>query len=126
MGVFFKGHNMAKLKISDIKTGSLVSEIRDETVEFFHNGEEYEVDIRIKQLPFVETESLFSRLNKGEDVAAEWISKALVDDKGKQQFTKKQVEENFVQSLANAVFDNVYGIDNLKKAIAKAEKKQEK
>lgn len=114
---------MAKLKLSDIKTGSLVSEIRDETVEFFHNGEEYEVDIRIKQLPFVETESLFSRLNKGEDVAAEWISKALVDDKGKQQFTKKQVEESFVQSLANAVFDKVYGIDNLKKAIAKAEKK---
>lgn len=117
---------MAKLKLSDIKTGSLVSEIRDETVEFFHNGEEYEVDIRIKQLPFVETESLFSRLNKGEEVAAEWISKALVDDKGKQQFTKKQVEESFVQSLANAVFDRVYGIDNLKKAIAKAEKKQEK
>ena len=114
---------MAKLKLSDIKTGSLVSEIRDETVEFFHNGEEYEVDIRIKQLPFIETESLFSRLNKGEDVAAEWISKALVDDKGKQQFTKKQVEESFVQSLANAVFDRVYGIDNLKKAIAKAEKK---
>lgn len=114
---------MAKLKLSDIKTGSLVSEIRDETVEFFHNGEEYEVDIRIKQLPFVETESLYSRLNKGEDVVAEWISKALVDDKDKLQFTKKQVEENFVQGLANAVFDKVYGIDNLKKAIAKAEKK---
>lgn len=114
---------MAKLKLSDIKNGSLVSEIRDETVTFFHNGEEFEADIRIKQLPFVETESLFNRLNKGEEVAAEWISKALVDEKGKQQFTKKQVEDNFVQSLANAVFDKVYGIDNLKKAIAKAEKK---
>lgn len=115
---------MAKLKLSDIKTGSLVSEIREETVEFFHNGEEYEVDIRIKQLPFVETESLHSRLHKGEEgVASEWISKALVDEKGKQQFTKQQVENNFVQGLAIAVFDKVYGVDNLKKVIAKAERK---
>ncbi|MGO1375100.1 MAG: phage tail assembly chaperone family protein, TAC [Psychrobacter sp.] len=114
---------MAKLSLSDIKSGSLVSQVRDEVVEFFHNGEEMSVDIRIKQLPFVETESLFKRLYDGENVSSEWISKALVDDKGKVMFTKQQVENTFVQPLAVAVFDKVYGADNLKKSMDKAKKK---
>ena len=104
-----------KLSLNDIKGGSLVSQVRDETVTFWHNGEEMSVDVRIKTLPFAETEPLHARLNEGEDVVAEWISKALVDDNGDQQFTKKQVEDNFVQTLAAAVFDKVWGADNLKK-----------
>lgn len=111
---------MAKLSLSDIKSGSLVSQVREETVDFFHNGEEMSVDIRIKQLPFVETESLFKRMYEGENVSSEWISKALVDDKDKVMFTKKQVEDTFVQPLAVAVFDKVYGADNLKKSMEKS------
>ena len=114
---------MAKLQLSDIKSGSLVSQVRDEVVEFFHNGEEMSVDIRIKQLPFVETESLLKRMSSNENVASEWISKALVDDKGKTMFTQAQVENNFVQSLASAVFDKVYNTENVKKSMEKAKKK---
>lgn len=114
---------MAKLQLSDIKSGSLVSQVRDETVEFFHNGEEMSVDIRIKQLPFVETESLFKRLANNENVASEWISKALVDEKGKTMFTQAQVENNFVQALARAVFDMLYGAETLKKPKDKTSKK---
>lgn len=111
---------MAKLSLSDIKSGSLVSQVREETVEFIHNGEEFEVDILIKQLPFIETDDLHKRMNKGEDVAFEWISKALVDEKGKQMFTQKQVEQNFVQPLGSAVFDKLWGLDNVKKAMEKS------
>lgn len=114
---------MKEFQLSDIKSGNLVSQVRDEKVIFWHNGEECSVDIRIKQLPFIETESLHSRMNKGEDVVSEWVSKALVDDKGKVVFTKKQVEDNFVQALANAVFNKVWGIDNVKKAIEKTKSK---
>ena len=114
---------MAKLQLSDIKSGSLVSEVRAETVEFFHNGEEMSVDIRIKQLPFFETESLLKRMYDGESVSSEWISKALVDDKDKVMFTKKQVEDNFVQAMAVAIFDKVYGAENIKKSMEKAKKK---
>lgn len=117
---------MAKLNLSDIKAGSLVSQIRPETVDFWHNGEEFSVDIHIKQLPFIETESLHKRMNNKEDVAAEWISKALVDDKGKTQFTQKQVEETFVQGLATAMFDKVWGLDNIKKTLEKQAAKTKK
>lgn len=110
---------VSKLSMTDIKSGSLVSQIRDETIEFYHDGTEYSVDVRIKTLPFIETESLHGRMNKGEDVTSEWISKALVDESGKLAFTKSQVEQNFVQGLAVAVFDKVYGADNLKKMMEK-------
>lgn len=114
---------MAKLNLAEIKSGSLVSQVRDETVEFFHNGEEMSVDIRIKQLPFFETEVLLKRLHDQESVASEWISKALVDENDKVMFTKKQVEENFVQALASAVFDKVWGTENIKKAMQAKSKK---
>lgn len=114
---------MAKLNLADIKSGSLVSQVRDENVSFWHNGEECSVDVRIKQLPFFETEILLKRMHDGESVASEWISKALVDDKDKVMFTKKQVEENFVQALASAVFDKVWDTDNIKKAMQAKSKK---
>lgn len=110
---------MEKLNLADIKSGSLVSQIRDETVNFLHNGEECSVDIRIKQLPFIETESLFLRWSNKENVVSEWISKALVDDKDKTMFTKAQIENNFIQPLASAVFDRVWGADNIKKSMKK-------
>lgn len=116
---------MAKLNLADIKSGSLVSQIRDATVSFWHNGEECSVDVRIKQLPFFETESLLKRMNDKENVVSEWISKALVDDKDKVMFTKKQVEDNFVQALASAIFDKVYGVENIKKAMAQAKSKED-
>lgn len=108
---------MAKFQLSDIKSGSLVSEVHEATVEFYHKGELCEVDVLFKTLPFGETDSLHNRMNNKEDVAAEWMSKALVNDKGKPQFTQKQIEENFIQPLANAVFDKVWGLDNVKKAV---------
>lgn len=114
---------MAKLNLADIKSGSLVSQVRDETVTFWHNGEECSVDIRIKQLPFIETESLLKRMQDQESVASDWISKALVDEKDKVMFTKKQVEDNFVQTLASAIFDKVWDTDNIKKAMQAKSKK---
>jgi len=117
---------MAKILLSDVKAGSLVNEVREETVEFWHNGEEFEVDIRIKQLPFAVTDDLHRRMNNKEDVTSEWISKALVDEDGKQQFTQKQVEDNFVQAMGSAIFDKVWGLDNVKKAVEKQAAKKKK
>ena len=111
--------SIQKISLVDIKSGSLVGQIRNETIEFWHEGEQYSVDVRIQSLPFVETESLHKRLNAGEDVVSEWISKALVDDEGKQQFTAAQIDQTFVQGLAVAVFDKVWGADNLKKMAEK-------
>ena len=116
---------MSKLNLSDIKAGSLVGEIHKETVEFYHNGELCEVDILFKTLPFIESESLHNRMNNNESVAAEWISKSLVDEKGKLQFTQQQVEKNFIQPLANAIFHKVWGLDSLKKAMEKAKVKKD-
>ncbi len=116
---------MSKLNLSDIKAGSLVGEIHKETVEFHHNGELCEVDILFKTLPFIESESLHNRMNNNESVAAEWISKSLVDEKGKLQFTQQQVEKNFIQPLANAIFHKVWGLDSLKKAMEKAKVKKD-
>ena len=117
---------MQKLNLSDIKKGSLVNEIKDKTVDFIHNGEEYSVDIRIKTLPFIETESLFTRWDKGqgENVVSEWISKTLVDAKGELEFTEEEVNDNFVQPMANAIFEQVWGADNLKKLQEILQKKE--
>lgn len=117
---------MEKLLLSDIKSGSLVSEIREKTVEFWHNCKKFSVDIRIKQLPFIETESLLLRRNNKEDVVAEWISKALVDDQGNLYLTKEDVELKFVQGLALAVYDEVWGLENVKKAMEKPTTKTKK
>ena len=115
-----------KVLLLDVKAGSLVSEIRDETVSFYHNGDELEVDIRIKQLPFAVTDDLHRRMNNKEDVTSEWISKALVDDEGEQLFTQQQVEDTFVQAMGSAIFDKVWGIDNIKKAVEKQAAKNKK
>lgn len=114
---------MAKISLADVKAGSLVGEVREETVEFWHNGEKCSADIRIKQLPFSETEVLLKRMHDQESVASDWISKALVDDKGEPMFTKKEVEDNFIQALASAVFDKVWGAENIKKAMQAKSKK---
>jgi len=117
---------MKKLTLNDIKSGSLVSEIRNTSVEFLHNGEKLSIDIRVKQLPFRLTEPLYTRLNKGEDVVAEWLSHALMDDDGNQQFTPKQIEDNFTQALVSAIFNVVIGLDDLKKQAEGKEKKPAK
>lgn len=110
---------MKKLKLSDIKKGSLVNEIRKKTIDFVHNGEEYSIDIKLKTLPFIESEDLFTRWDKGqgENVVSEWISKVLVNDAGELEFTKEEVDKNFVQPMANAIFEEVWGADNLKKML---------
>ena len=116
---------MAKYELSDVKAGSLVGEIHEDTVEFYHKGELCDVDIKYKILPFVESDALHKRMNNNEDVAAEWISKALVDGKGKQQFTEHQVKTTFIQPLANAIFNRVWGLDSVKKAMEKTKDKKE-
>lgn len=99
------------MKLNEIIQGSLVSEIHNKTVEFKHFGKKETVEISIKQLPYAVTEPLFTRLNKGEDVVAEWISAALVDESGKAYLTKKQVAANFTQALASAIFNAILGIE---------------
>ena len=116
---------MAKILLADVKAGSLVGEVHEDTVEFYHKGELCEIDIRYKMLPFAESDVLHKRMSNNEDIAAEWISKALVDEKGKQQFTEHQVKTNFIQPLANAVFNRVWGLDSVKKALKETEKKKE-
>ncbi len=100
-----------KLNFKDIAKGALVGSIRDVSVDFFHHGEKFSVDIRIKQLPYKITEPLFHRLNKGEDVVAEWLSQVLVDENGDTYLTKDQVDDYFTQSLASSVFYIVTGME---------------
>lgn len=112
---------MSKLSLKEIKNGSLISNIRDLTIEFpLPDGEIGEVDVRIKELAFAESERFRKRLGEQDDsVIPEWIAKSLVDEDGKVMFTKKQVEDNFIQALANAIFDEIYGAKSLKKYLDK-------
>lgn len=112
---------MSKLSLKDIKNGSLISNIRDVTIEFpLPDGEIGEVDVRIKELAFAESERFRKRLaEQDESVIPEWIAKSLVDEDGKVMFTKKQVEDNFIHPLANAIFDEIYGAKSLKKYLDK-------
>lgn len=114
-----------KILLSDVKAGSLVGEIREETVSFFHHAKEYEIDIRIKTLAFEDSDELHARMNNKEKVASEWMSKTLVDEKGELMFTEEQVGKTFVQPMASAIFDKVWGLDNVKKAVEKAKIKKD-
>ena len=106
--------------IKSIASGALVGEVREATVDFYHNGKIETVDIRIKQLPFSKTESLHSRLNSGDSgVVSDWISLALVDESNNQLFTAEQVENNFTQSLANQIFSEVSGLKGLQEYVEK-------
>ena len=105
------GDQLKKLNLQDIAKGALVGSIRDLPVEFYHDGEKVSTDIRVKQLPYKITEPLFTRLNKGEDVIAEWLSLALVDDSGETYLTEEQVSSYFTQSLAGAIFNVVTGLE---------------
>ena len=119
---------MSKLSLKDIKNGSLISNIRDITIEFpLPDGEIGEVDVRIKELAFAESERFRKRLGEQDDsVIPEWIAKSLVDEDGKVMFTKKQVEDNFIQALANAIFDEIYGAKSLKKYLDKKAEVEDK
>lgn len=119
---------MSKLSLKDIKNGSLISNIRDVTIEFpLPDGEIGEVDVRIKELAFAESERFRKRLGEQDDsVIPEWIAKSLVDEDGKVMFTKKQVEDNFIHPLANAIFDEIFGTKSLKKYLDKKAKVEDK
>lgn len=105
----------AKLSLKDIANGSLVGKIHDKTVEFYLDGKVESVDVRIKQLPVSITDPLYVRLNKGESVFPEWAAQALVDEYDNNYLTKEQIEQNFVQSLATALFPVILGVDELQK-----------
>lgn len=100
-----------KLNILEIAQGKLVGEVKEKVVEFFLNGQIQSVDVRIRQLPFAITDSLNKRLNKGEDVFSEWAALALVDENNKTFLTKEQIDENFIQAFANALFPVIMGLD---------------
>ena len=119
---------MSKLSLKDIKNGSLISNIRDVTIEFpLPDGEIGEVDVRIKELAFAESERFRKRLGEQDDsVIPEWIAKSLVDEDGKVMFTKKQVEDNFIHPLATAIFDEIFGTKSLKKYLDKKAKVEDK
>lgn len=110
---------MAKLNLSDIKKGDLVNKIHPATVEFVTLDEEVaSVDVLLKQLPFIETESLHKQMADGDAKAyAEWIAKAVVNDKGKPEFTIEQVETLFSQSLINGIWDKLMLMEQTKKLI---------
>ncbi|NUG49649.1 phage tail assembly chaperone family protein, TAC [Acinetobacter lactucae] len=103
------------LSLKDIAQGALIGEIREAVVEFLHNGKIETVEVRLKQLPFAVTEPLYTRLQKGENVFAEWVALCLVDENGETYLTKKQVADNFTQALANALFPVIIGLDDIKK-----------
>lgn len=108
-------NQVRKFDLKDIAKGSLVGSIRELPVDFFHNGEKVSTDIRVKQLPYKITEPLFTRLNKGDDVVAEWLSLALVDENNETYLTKDQVDEYFTQSLAGSIFSIVTGLEAVMK-----------
>ena len=115
-----------KILLTDVKAGKLVDEIEHTTVSFYHKGEEFEVDISMKQLPFAVTDDLHKRMDNKEDVAFEWISLTLVDDKGELLFTEEEVRETFVQPMGSAIFNKVWGLDYVKKAVETEKAKSEK
>ena len=115
-----------KILLTEVKARKLVDEIEHTSVSFYHKGEEFEVDISIKQLPFAVTDDLQKRMDNKENVAFEWISLALVDGKGDLLFTEEEVRETFVQPMGSAIFNKVWGLDSLKKAIEKETAKSKK
>ncbi|WP_336929981.1 phage tail assembly chaperone family protein, TAC [Acinetobacter tandoii] len=100
-----------KMDLKAIALGSLVGQVRDVVVQFIHAGQVESTDVRIKQLSYAVTEPLYTKLNKGEDVIAEWIALALVDENGESYLTKEQVQDHFTQSLASSVFSEITGLD---------------
>jgi len=100
-----------KMDLKAIALGSLVGQVRDVVVQFIHAGQVESTDVRIKQLSYAVTEPLYAKLNKGEDVVAEWIALALVDENGESYLTKEQVQDHFTQSLTISVFNEITGLD---------------
>lgn len=100
-----------KMDLKAIALGSLVGQIRDVVVEFIHAGLVESTDVRIKQLSYAVTEPLYTKMNKGEDVVAQWIALALVDENGESYLTKEQVQEHFTQSLTSSIFNEITGLD---------------
>lgn len=100
-----------KMDLKAIALGSLVGQARDVVVQFIHAGQVESTDVRIKQLSYAVTEPLYTRLNKGDDVVAEWIALALVDENGETYLTKEQVQDHFTQSLTSSVFSEITGLD---------------
>lgn len=102
------------MDLKSIALGSLVGQVREAVVEFFHDGKIESVEIRIKQLPYIKTEAFHKRMNNLDDkVIAEWIAEALVDDDGKLYITAEQVEQHFTQPLVSAIYTEVSGLKQL-------------
>lgn len=110
---------MAKLNLQDIKDGALVNKSHLVTVEFVTMDEEVaSVEVQLKQLPYIETEKLHKRLADNDNsVIAEWVAKSIINDEGKPEFTKKQVEELFSGELVTAVFNQILKVEQVKKMV---------
>ena len=108
---------MAKLSLQDIKDGTLVNKNHIVTVEFLTMDDEpASVEVQLKQLPYAETERLHKRLaDNDSNVVSEWVAKSIVNDEGKPEFTKKQVDELFSAELVAAIFDQILKVEQVKK-----------
>lgn len=108
---------MAKLNLQDIKDGTLVNKSHLVTVDFVTMDEEMaSIEVQLKQLPYIETEKLHKRLaDNDSSVISEWVSKSIVNDEGKPEFTKKQVDELFSGELVTAVFNQILKVEQVKK-----------
>lgn len=107
-----------ELTIEEVLEGEIVNEVRDETVYFVHNGKEYKLDVYLKTLPFGITEPFFKRWAENDPkVVHEWVAAALVNKKGENIATEKQVGSMFVQPMVRAIFDKIWGADNIKKTM---------
>lgn len=108
---------MKKLDLQKIvKDDVLVGQPVKRAIKFKHFDEEYQVDVFIKPLNYQTTEPLFKRLTQLDNdktVVAEWISLAVVNDKGENYLTLDDIQQKFNQQLAMAIFNEILGLDTL-------------
>lgn len=110
---------MKKLDLNKIvKDDVLIGNTVKHDIEFNHQGETYHTEVYLKSLSFSQTEPLYNRLANLKDddsLIADWISQAVVDEKGKHFLTPDDVKQTFPQTLAMAVFNKVIGMDDVKR-----------
>lgn len=108
---------MKKLDLNKIvKDDVLVGQPVKHTIKFKHFDEEYQVDVFIKPLSYQTTEPLFKRLTQLDNdktLVAEWISLAVVNEKGENYLTVDDIQHKFNQQLAMAIFNKILGVENL-------------
>lgn len=104
---------MKKLSLKDIKSGVLVGQPVPAIINIVVSGEDCQIDTFIKPFNYQTAVAAYKAYGENKEALAGIIASCLCDENGELQFTEDEVRQHFSQHLVDAVWTEIYKVNNI-------------